>query len=106
MTPYSVVEYLENGKSPYAEWFRSLDSDAAAKVDRYIRRMENGNFNAAKMLRQGVFELRIDSGPGYRIYFGRVGLVLVILLAGGTKRTQRQDIEKAIARWTAYKKQR
>lgn len=106
MTPYSVVEYLENGKSPYAEWFRSLDSDAAAKVDRYIRRMENGNFNAAKMLRQGVFELRIDSGPGYRIYFGRDGLTLVILLSGGTKRTQRQDIEKAIARWAAYKKQR
>ncbi len=106
MTPYKVVEYLEGGRSPFADWNKKLDSDAAAKVDRYIRRLENGNFNAAKMLRKGVFEVRIDSGPGYRIYFGRDGLTLVILLGGGTKRAQQQDIEKAIARWTAYKKQR
>ncbi len=106
MTPYSVVEYLENGMSPFADWLRKLDATAVAKVDRYIRRMENGNFNATKMLRQGVFELRIDTGPGYRVYFGRDGLTLVILLAGGTKRTQQQDIEKAIVRWAVYKKQR
>jgi putative addiction module killer protein len=106
MSPYRVVEYVEEGKSPFSKWFNSLDASIAAKVDRYIRRLENGNFSSVKSIRQGVFESRIKAGPGYRIYFGRDGLELIVLLAGGSKRSQKRDIEKALMRWAKYKKEK
>ena len=74
----------------------------AARVDRYIRRLESGNFGATKVLREGVSELRLDFGPGYRVYFGRDGEMLLILLGGGSKRRQDADIAAAIARWQRY----
>jgi len=97
------VEYTEGGRSPFAEWFDGLDASTAARVDRYIRRMEAGAFGVAKPLREGVSELRLDFGPGYRVYFGRDGLTLVILLGGGDKRRQRADIAAAVERWRRYK---
>jgi putative addiction module killer protein len=72
-------------------------------VDRYVRRLEAGNFGAAKALHEGVFELRMDFGPGYRVYFGREGKSIVILLGGGDKRRQDADIAAAVARWRRYK---
>ena len=74
----------------------------AARVDRYLRRLESGNFGAAKVLREGVSELRLDFGPGYRVYFGRDGKSLILLLGGGSKRRQDADIAAAIARWQRY----
>jgi putative addiction module killer protein len=71
-----------------------------------LTRMGQGNFSNAKAVGAGVQEFRIDSGPGYRVYFGRDGERLIILLAGGTKRRQRKDIEAARARWADYKKRR
>ena len=68
--------------------------------------MEIGNFSAAKLLSAGLSELRLDFGPGYRIYFGRDGDKLVLLLGGGTKRRQQVDIEKALALWIEYKKRK
>jgi putative addiction module killer protein len=62
-----------------------------------------GNFSSVKGVGSGVLEYRIDFGPGYRIYFGKDGESLVILLAGGTKKRQQEDIEIAIARWQDYK---
>ena len=68
--------------------------------------MELGNFSNVKGVGAGVFEYRIDFGPGYRVYFGKDGETLVILLAGGTKRGQDRDIARAHARWQDYKKRK
>jgi putative addiction module killer protein len=100
---FEIREYMEGDRSPFAEWFDGLDSVTAARVDRYIRRLESGNFGAAKVLNEGVSELRLDFGPGYRVYFGRDGRTLIILLGGGSKRRQGADIAAAIARWQRYR---
>nr|WP_210314762.1 type II toxin-antitoxin system RelE/ParE family toxin [Rhizobium sp. AQ_MP] len=79
---------------------------AAVKVTTAITRMSLGNFSNAKGVGEGVLEYRIDYGPGYRIYFGRDGDRLVILVAGGTKKRQQADIKTAQARWAEYKKRK
>ena len=99
---YRIEEYTEGERSPFGEWFDDLDPVTAARVDRYIRRLENGNFGAAKTLRGGICELRLDFGPGYRIYYGLAGKTLVILLGGGAKDTQDSDIRKAQECWGNY----
>ena len=100
--PFEIREYNEAGKSPFAEWFNELDSVTAARVDRYIRRLESGNLGAAKVVGEGVSEQRLDFGPGYRVYFGRDGKTLIVLLGGGSKLRQGADIAAAIARWKRY----
>jgi len=81
----------------YAKWFASLrDRQARARIDARIRRLSLGNPGDARPVGEGVSELRIDYGPGYRVYFIRRGDKLVILLAGGDKRTQERDIRLAI----------
>jgi putative addiction module killer protein len=99
---FEVRECTADGRSPFAEWFDELDPVTAARVDRYLRRLEVGNFGAAKALREGVSELRLDFGPGYRVYFGREGKTIIILLGGGSKRRQDADIAAAVARWRHY----
>ena len=99
---FEIRQYTDNGRSPFAEWFDDLDAVTAARVDRCIRRLEAGNFGAAKPLRAGVFELRLDFGPGYRVYYGREGRTIIILLGGGTKRRQDADIAAAVERWKQY----
>jgi putative addiction module killer protein len=99
---FEIREYTGGDRSPFAEWFDELDSVTAARVDRYIRRLESGNFGAAKVVGEGVSELRLDFGPGYRVYFGRDGKTLIILLGGGSKRRQDADIAAAIGRWKRY----
>jgi putative addiction module killer protein len=74
-----------------------------AKVTRAIARMEQGNLSQVKSVGEGVLEYRIDFGPGYRVYFGRDGVALVILLTGGTKKHQQRDIDAAHAYWQDYK---
>jgi putative addiction module killer protein len=103
---FEIREYIEAGHSPFAEWFNELDAVSADRVDRYIRRLEAGNFGAAKPLREGVFELRLDFGPGYRVYYGREGRTIIILLGGGSKRRQHTDIAAAAQRWNRYKQTR
>jgi putative addiction module killer protein len=103
---FEIREYTEAGRSLFAEWFNGLDAVTAARVDRYVRRLEAGNFGAAKSLRDGVFELRLDFGPGYRVYYGRDGRTLIILLGGGSKRRQDADIAVAGERWKRYKQTR
>lgn len=100
---FEIREYLEAGHSPFADWFDSLDAVTAARVDKYIRRLEAGNFGSAKQLQEGVSELKLDFGPGYRVYFGRDGKTIIILLGGGSKRRQSTDIAAAIERWKKYK---
>ena len=103
---FEIREYTEAGRSPFAEWFNGLDAVAADRVDRSIRRLETGNFGAAKSLRGGVFELRMDFGPGYRVYYGREGRTIIILLGGGGKRRQDADIAATVKRWNRYKQTR
>ena len=71
-----------------------------------VTRIEQGNLSNVKGVGQGVLEYRLDFGPGYRVCFGRDGEVLVILLAGGTKKRQQRDIETAKARWADYKRRK
>lgn len=98
----SVV--LEIRQSPvYARWFANLrDRQARARVDVRIRRLSLGNPGDVKSVGDGVLELRIDYGPGYRVYFTRRGERLVILLAGGDKKSQTKDIAKAIELASEY----
>ena len=99
-----VVEFdNEDGSHPYSNWFASLNVHAALKVRTAIARMENGNFSNVKSVGQGVSEYRLDFGPAYRIYFGKDGDKLVILLGGGTKKRQSRDIETAKLHWKDYK---
>lgn len=102
-----VREYLDrSGQSPFAIWFAALNREAAAKVTAALVRIRQGNLSNAKGVGSGVFEFRIDFGPGYRIYFGKDGEQLVILVGGGTKKRQQQDIALALARWQDYKRRK
>jgi len=103
---FRILEYLEGDRSFYADWFNSLDAALAARIDRYVRRMEQGNLGDSKVVGKGVRELRIDFGPGYRIYYGIDEGRIILLLGGGTKRSQSQDIKKALSRWAAYKQRK
>jgi putative addiction module killer protein len=81
----------------YSRWFNSLrDRQARARIDIHIRRLSIGNPGDVKPVGKGVSELRIDYGPGYRVYFIQRGDTLIVLLAGGDKRTQNRDIKKAL----------
>ena len=102
-----VREYLDaKGNSPYAKWFDRLNATAAVKVATATHRMEHGNFSNVKGVGAGVYEYRIDFGLGYRIYFGKDGDRLVILIAGGTKKRQAADISAAKAHWRDYKRRK
>ncbi len=102
-----VREYLDRGgHSPFAAWTDRLNREAAAKVTAALVRIQQGNFSNAKGVGAGVYEYRIDFGPGYRIYFGKDGDRLVILVGGGTKKRQQSDISTALARWQEYKQRK
>ncbi len=103
---YTLREYEEGNRSPFADWFNRLDAVTAARVDRCIRRMEAGNFGDSKALKGGIHELRLFFGPGYRVYYGIEGKTLVILLGGGDKSKQSADIAAAVKRWERYREGR
>lgn len=99
-----VREYEDaNGRSPFGEWFRTLDPIAEARIVRALKRLEAGNVSKVKSVGSGVLELKVDFGPGYRVYFGKDGNEIVILLGGGTKKRQQRDIEAAHDSWLDYK---
>ena len=103
----TIREYIDpEGRSPCAKWFNRLNAAAAAKAATAMVRMEQGNFSTTKDIGEGILECRIDFGPGYRIYFGRDGDALVILLGGGTKKRQQKDIETAKKLWKEYKRRK
>lgn len=102
-----VLQFVDSeGRSPYARWFDRLNAQAAAKVAVALYRMESGNFSQVKGVGAGVFEQRIDFGPGYRIHFGKDGDALVILLGGSTKQRQQEAIDAARLCWVEYKRRR
>ena len=107
MSKITIVEYVgEDGKSPFARWFSRIDATAAAKVSTALYRIEQGNVSNIKSVGKGIFECKIDFGPGYRIYFGWQSDTLVILLGGGAKKTQDRDIKLAYQHWLRYKSSR
>ena len=102
-----VREYVDRrGCSPYATWFDSLNAEAAAKVATAVTRISLGNFSNVEGIGSAVFEYKLDFGPGYRIYFGKDGETLVVLLGGGSKKRQQRDINAAMANWQDYKRRK
>ena len=105
MAEFEVVYYRrESGESPFQGWFDSLDNVAAGKMYSALLRMEAGNFSDSRRLQGGISERRVHSGPGYRIYYAIFRQRYVVLLGGGTKRTQVDDIRRARQAWHDFKK--
>ena len=102
-----LEEYItEEGRSPFAEWFDDLDVHAANKVNTYLTRIEQGNVSNLKPIKGAFQEVIINWGPGYRVYAGKDGNKLIILLGGGTKSQQQKDIDKAAKLWEEYKRRK
>jgi putative addiction module killer protein len=95
-----------DGLSPFEDWFASLDGQAAAKITIALVKLGQGNLSNVKGVGEGVFEYKIDWAAGYRVYFGRDGQVLVILLNGGTKKRQTLDINNSKKFWQEYKRRK
>jgi len=97
MTQLEIRYYQSaDGKRPFTEWLEALrDQQARARIQARLARVGVGNLGDVESVGEGVMELRIDWGPGYRVYFARVGRVIVLLLCGGDKRTQKKDIQRA-----------
>ena len=100
-----IIYATDTGKEPFSEWEDGLDKKMRAIVMKRLDRIKLGNFGDAKRIQggNGLWELRIDHGPGYRIYFGRKDTTIVILLTGGSKKSQTRDIAKAKKYWIEYK---
>ena len=105
-TPKELLIYVtEEGREPFNEWLTSLrDHRARAKIRVRLDRGSLGNFGDCHGVGDGVQELRIDYGPGYRVYFGQEGTTIVVLLCGGDKSTQTNDIETAQRYWSGYRR--
>ncbi len=102
--PFDVIVYAtKSGKEPYTQWIKELkDISTATRIMKRVGRLSLGNMGDYKSLGGGIFELRLDFGSGYRVYFGRDGEKIIVLLCAGSKRTQAQDIKKARAYWAQY----
>ncbi len=105
ITPKELLAYrTREGRTPFNEWLDELDDqNIVARVLARLARVRRGNLGDCKSVGEGVSELRVDYGPGYRVYFAQKGQVLVILLCGGDKRTQEKDIQRAKQYWHDYK---
>jgi putative addiction module killer protein len=107
MPEFTVVHYVApDGHVPFGAWFQSLGHIEAAKVVLAVDRLAAGNFSNVKPVGAGVLEVRIHYGPGYRVYFGRVGERIIVLLGGGTKQRQQRDIDAARQSWRDYRTRR
>jgi len=107
MAEVRVVVYIDAaGRSTFTRWFEGLNAEASAKVTTALYRMGQGNFSNVEGVGGGVFEYRIDFGPGYRVYFGKDGEALVILLGGSSKKRQQRAIDAARQSWTEYKRRK
>jgi len=99
-----IIYETKNGKALFEKWLEDLkDKKGRAKIRVQLDRLEQGNMGKCASVGQGVFELKINFGPGYRVYFGEDGETIIILLCGGEKSTQKKDIQKAHEHWIDYK---
>ena len=101
-----IIYYtLENGDSPFENWLKKLDNLSRAIVVRFVQKVATGGAKKSiKALKDGIFEIKITHGPGYRVYFAEDGDEIIILLVGGDKKTQSRDIDKAKEYWRNYGK--
>lgn len=101
---YELRHYVDQaGQDLFAQWLDDLrDRQAQARIAARITRLQNGNFGDCKFVGEGIFELRVDWGPGYRVYYAIEGKRAVLLCEGGDKRTQDADIARAIVRWNEW----
>ena len=108
MFMYEIRRYqTPNGKEVLTEWLSALkDREGQRAILRRLFRLENGNFGDHKFCSDGIWELRIDVGPGYRVYYALAGTELILLLAGGDKRTQSSDIFRAVQYWREWQERR
>lgn len=106
VVPQTLHEYVTpDGESPFHEWLRALrDVSARAKIRVRLNRVRLGNFGDAKTVGGGVAELRIPHGPGYRVYFARTDITIVLLLCGGDKSSQKRDVRVAEKYWLDYQR--
>jgi putative addiction module killer protein len=106
MEPNIQIKLLETdeGQVPFEDWYDSLrDKVTQVRIRRRLDRLELGNFGDTESVGEGVYELRLHFGAGYRVYFARAGSLVVVLIGGGDKSTQRSDIAKAKEIWRRYK---
>lgn len=103
-----IIEKYETikGRVPYDEWFEDLDENTQARIDARLDRVSLGNLGDCKNVGNGVHELRLFFGPGYRIYFGQFQNRIILLLCGGDKSTQSRDIKKAQILWQKFLKEK
>jgi putative addiction module killer protein len=104
--PREIQNYLTaEGRSPFEEWLSSLrDTRVRSTIRNRLKRVEAGNLGDYRSVGEEVFELKIDYGPGYRVYFGQIRSTIVLLLCGGDKSTQEQDIVRAREYWRDYER--
>jgi len=101
---YNLKEYGKgNGKSPFGEWFDALDVAAANEITVSLTRLKEGKPSSVESVGGGVYEYKIHFGPGYRVYFGKDGEKIIILLCGGHKKRQQKDIKQASEYWKDFK---
>ena len=99
------VYQTARGQEPFNQWLNSIqDIETQARIQARLERLEDGNLGDCQSVGEGVFELRIHSGAGYRIYFGQIDNTIILLLCGGGKSSQRRDIERAKTYWLEYKR--
>lgn len=105
---YTIAYFVDaDGNAIVDTWRRQLpDRQASARILTRIDRLERGGFGDCKPLRDGVWELRIDYGPGYRLYYSIIGKTIILLLCGGDKRKQKTDIERAVNYFKDYKRRK
>jgi len=106
LSKFELLRYQrDNGREPFTEWLNTVrDKVIQARIRERLRRVETGNFGDCEPVGEGVIELRIHVGAGYRVYFGRYGSALILLLSGGDKRSQSDDIRRAHEHWLNWKR--
>ena len=104
VTPKTIIVYQDkNGNEPYTDWFNALrDPKGKSRIETRLRRLEQGLYGDCEPVGEGVLELRMFFGPGYRVYFGEDDKNIVVLLCGGDKGSQKQDIKRAKEFWKEY----
>ncbi len=105
---FEIQDYLKpDGQDSYGQWLAGLaDRQARARILVRVLRMAAGNFGDCKPIQDGVWELKIDHGPGYRVYYAQAGKRLILLLAGGDKRKQQTDIDAALLNWKEWQQRK
>lgn len=93
----------ESGREPFVEWLKTLERSDRARILTRLDRVEQGNLGDHKYISEKLYELRFQYGPGYRVYFGKEKSIIILILAGGTKASQKKDIKRAQKYWSAFR---